>query len=85
MAIDIRCEWCGRHMTTVSQNKVMEYLQQNGEVCGSCNKKVEVLDAFFLKKQERFMQQFNRLLDKAKDEFSEEVKRLASVKQSDSD
>lgn len=83
MSIEIKCDWCGRHMSTVSYQKAREYIQKHGEVCGHCTKKITALEAFFDKKRERFMRQFDRLLDTSKNEFSEEVKRLANVRDSD--
>ena len=82
MAIDIRCEWCNRRVATVSYKNVREFIQKNGEVCKKCTAQVEKLDAFFLKKQERFMQAFNKLLDKAKEDFAQEAKRLANARDS---
>jgi protein-arginine kinase activator protein McsA len=78
MSVDVRCELCNGKMATVSYSKVREYVQKNGEVCKKCANKINDIDIFFEKKRERFMQAFDRLLGKAKDEFSEEVKRLAS-------
>ena len=78
MAVDIRCELCDRKIATVSYTKVKEYIMANGEVCGACQRKQLALEEFFEKKRERFMQQFNRLLDKAKTDLSHEIKRLAS-------
>jgi hypothetical protein len=72
-----------RSMSWESYSKVREYVQKNGEVCKKCAKKINDIDVFFEKKRERFMQAFDRLLDKAKDEFKEEVQRLANVRDSD--
>ncbi len=83
MAIDIRCDWCDRHMATVSYKKAREYIQKNGEICKHCMKKVVAIEEFFEKKRERFMKRFDRMLEESKSQFSEEVKRLANVRDSD--
>ena len=83
MSIEIKCEWCGRHIADVTYQKVREYVQKHGEVCGGCQKRVTLIEEFFEKKRERFMQKFNRLLDDAKEKLAEEIKRLANVRNSD--
>lgn len=80
MSIEIKCEWCGKHMANVTYQKVREYIQKNGEICRGCQKRITLIEQFFDKKRERFMQAFDRLLGEAKDEFKEEVKRLANVR-----
>jgi hypothetical protein len=68
-------------MATVSYKKVRDYIQQHGEICSSCLKKQNDLHEFYEKKRERFMQAFDRLLQKAETEFSKEVQRLAGEKE----
>jgi len=75
--IDILCELCNRRIATVTYAKVRDYIQQNGEICITCKKKSDQLEAMFEKKKERFIQQFDKLLEVSKFELSEEIKKLA--------
>ena len=79
MPIDLRCEFCNQHIATISYSKLRDYIQQNGEVCRQCIDKQIAVHEFWEKKRERFMQMYDKLVQKAEAELKKEIQRLAST------
>ena len=78
MAVNILCDLCNRKIATVATNKVRDYVQEHGEICGTCQKKMARVDAMFKKKEERFSYLFNKLVENAKEELSQEIRKMAA-------
>ena len=76
MPVDLRCERCNKKIASVSYEKIREYVQKNGEVCGDCQKKEEQIKAFFMGMRKGYDRKMDQLIKKALDELTSKIAEL---------
>jgi protein-arginine kinase activator protein McsA len=76
MPVDLRCERCNKKIASVSYEKIREYVQKNGEVCGLCQKKEEQIRKFFEGMRNGYNRKMDQLIKKALDELTSKIAEL---------
>ena len=77
MPIDLRCDRCNRKITTVSYEKIREYVQSKGETCAKCLEMEEKLKQYYVGSRKGFDRKMDALIAKALDELKNKMAELS--------
>jgi uncharacterized protein with PIN domain len=83
MPIDLRCDRCNKKITTVSYEKIREYVQKNGETCAKCLKLEESIRVFYVGLKKSYDRKMDQLIKKALDELTSKIEAQSNVEHTD--
>ena len=77
MAVNFACDWCGKHMATVTRAQMKDYTQTHEDICKECVEKRELLKTRLEDFKTMWDKAFAKFKQNAEEDLAREIRQIA--------